>query len=336
MSKVLVIGDLHFSDVYVGHHKDYWGNCMTVASKITETIKDKGITHLFLTGDIVGYKEKNFKHRESLLMVMMILQKWNELTNGNVYSLVGNHDIGGNLTDFGVFESLGLLKTGKHLSKTDDNSIPYCDIEGLRVHMIDYGQENKPLSISTVSGGVNIGLAHADIQVDGKTTWWHRSNNYFELSTMTNWRGLDMIVAGHIHNPSQTMVSDSIDGSNVDLLYVGNPTRPNKSDTWDSCWNIIFMVQGVNITMESVDMKLTPHEELFNATTSDIDMESIDVEAEISRVEELAEILETLSTYKLDSNNDIESQIRRYGGVDSKATDLALEYLEKTKSNQKA
>lgn len=340
MFKALFIGDLHFSDVYVGHHKDYWGNCLNVAEKITRCIVDNNITHLFLAGDIVGYKEKNFRHRESLLTMLMILQRWNNLTNNHVYSLIGNHDIGGSLTDFGIFESMGLIKTSKSLLH-EEGCIPYLDLENLRLHFIDYGQEELPVTISSVPSVSNVALTHADIQVDGKTTWWHRSARYFELSTMENWYGIELILGGHIHNPSEYMVSTSINGKAIDLLYMGNPTRPNKSDTWDNCWNVILETRlrpdssGADISMTTIDMNLVPHEKLFDLTTMDIDLEEVDEQVEISRVEELADVLDSLSAYKLDSCNDIESQIKRFSGVDTEAMNLALKYLEKARLKEK-
>ena len=70
-------------------------------------------------------------------------------------------------------------------------------------------------------------------------------------------------------------------------------------------------------------------EDVFVKTTEDIDTEEID-DTEVTKIEELAEILNKLSEYKFDSDDDIEGQIRRFSGVDTEAMSLALEYYNNT------
>lgn len=320
-NKVLVVGDLHISDSYVGSHQDYWGECVSILGSISSIIQKRGITHLILTGDLVGIREKNFKQRESLMVFMMTLKRWNELTNNNVYSVIGNHDISGRTTDFELFESLGLINTTRTLGKN------YVDIASTRYHLINYGDEGLELSFR--DNGSNIGVTHADIQISGKTTWWYPSAVRFELSTMENWKGLEMIIAGHIHNPSPKMVSTDIDGSNISLFYLGCPTRPRKGDNWDSCWITQFDVDDLDVNCTVLELPL-PHD-VFVKTTEDIEEDFEDTE--VTKIEELAAILNKLSEYKLDSDDDIEGQIKRFSGVDTKAMNLALEYYNAVKNS---
>ena len=323
MYKALIIGDLHISDAYVGYHKDYWAECTEILGKITSIIVDKGVTHLILTGDLVGLREKNFKQRASLMLFMMALKKWNELTDYNVYSLVGNHDMSGRTTDFELFESLGLIKTTRTLGKS------FLDINDTRFHMINFGDENNKIELKIGTDATNIGITHADIQVTGKTTWWYPSNVRFELATMEHWKGIEMIIAGHIHNPSPKMVTTDIDGSNVNLFYVGCPTRPRKNDNWEKCWGTLFEIDGTNVNCSILEIPLPV--DVFVETTEDIDTEELETD-EVTKIEELAAILNTLSEYKLDSDDDIEGQIKRFSGVDTKAMNLALEYYNRAKS----
>lgn len=319
MAKVLVIGDLHITDAYVGTHKDYWAECLDVLGKVTRIVKEKGVTHLILTGDLVGLREKNFRNRDSLMTFMMALKQWNSLTDGNVYSVIGNHDMGGRTTDFDVFESIGLVQTTRTLGVT------HIEVDGARFHLINYGDEYLPVEIG---GRANIAVTHADIQVQGKTTWWHPSRQVFELSSMHNWRGIEMIVGGHIHNPSPYTVSTDIEGSNVDLIYLGCPLRPKRGDDWTLSWGCLFDTDTEVVNCDLVEIMLL--QDVFVQTMSDIDEEV--EELEVTRVEELARILNTLSEYKLDSDDDIEGQIRRFSGVDTKAMNLALEYYDKVRS----
>ena len=320
MSKILFIGDLHITDAYVATHKDYWQECVNFIAMITRELQNKSITHLVLTGDIVGLKEKNFKQRESLMFFMMALKKWNELTNGNVYSVIGNHDIGGKITDFDLFENVGLIKTTRTLGNN------YVDIDNLRIHLINYGDEYKDISIK--EGGDNIAVTHADIQVTGKTTWWYPSSVRFELDSMHHWRGIEMIIGGHIHNPSIKMVSTDIEGKNCDLFYLGCPMRPRKGDKWEIVYGMICDTTDNSTGVDTITYKLP--ENVFVQTTEDIDQEEVE-SMEVTRVEELAAILNTLSKYKLNSDDDIEGQIKRFSGVDTEAMNLALKYYEDVK-----
>lgn len=320
MSKILFIGDLHITDAYVATHNDYWQECVDFITKITSDLQDNSITHLIFTGDIVGLREKNFKQRDSLMFFMMALKKWNELTNGNVYSVIGNHDIGGRTTDFDLFENVGLIKTSRTLGHN------YVDIDNLRVHLINYGDEYKEI---TLGNGDNIAVTHADIQVTGKTTWWYPSAVRFELDSMTNWKGIEMIIAGHIHNPSIKMVSTDIEGKNCDLFYPGCPMRPRKGDNWNVVYGVLCNTSNEKTAVDIVAFKLP--EGVFTQTTDDIDTAEVE-SMEVTRVEELAAILNTLSQYKLNSDDDIEGQIKRFSGIDTEAMNLALEYYDAVKS----
>ena len=328
MDKVLVVGDLHISDVYVGHHKDYWQNCIDCASKITGIIKDEGITHLILTGDLIGLREKNLRHRDSLLLVVLLLQEWNKLTNNHVYSVTGNHDVGGKLTDFGMLASMGVLKTTAHIKDISrpEDEVAYLDVGSCRFHFIDYGMERKSLNIDRRPSHSNVAITHNDIQVSGQTTWWYPSPNAFELSTMTNWKGVEFIVGGHIHNPSPEIAVTSIDGEKVSLLYAGCPTRPKKSDIWDMAYGVVFGVQEKNVDVSLAYINLPKAEQIFVDTFTDVEDETVDSACSI---EELAEILDSLSQYHLDSDGDIESQIKKYSVADKEAGDIALEYYRR-------
>ena len=319
MSKILFIGDLHISDAYVATHEDYWGECEQIICRITDIIRTHKITHLVLTGDLIGLREKNFKQRECLMYFMMALRKWGELTHGNVYSLIGNHDAGGKTTDFELLENTNFIKTTRTLNQN------YLDVENLRIHFINYGEEYNPL---TIGSGSNVAVTHADIQVTGKTTWWYPSQVRFELGTMSHWKGVEMVLAGHIHNPSPRIVTTDIEGKNCDLLYLGCPLRPRKGDNWSSVYGVICETSDTATEVNILEISLP--ENVFTKTTEDIpeDVETL----EVTRVEELAAILNTLSKYKLNTDDDVEGQIRRFSGVDTEAMNLALEYYEAVKS----
>ena len=314
--RVLVIGDLHISDRYNGKHKDYLENCFDVLNMITESIKEKEVTHLIALGDWIGIglNEKNLRKRETLLRVIQVLQEWNKLTNNNVYSLRGNHDIGSKLTDFDMFVELGLLKNVRQL-----------DINIARFHMFDYGEETRRIDVD--ENMYNIGLFHTNLLIEGETTWY-RGGVGTELSTLENLYGVDFAIAGHIHNPSLRIVSTSIRDRDITLFYPGNLTRPKyEPNIWDKGYAVLFKIDDMGTSADMVTYVLKPVEEVF-VTTFDEAEEEMEEMRETFDIEALSQILEELKTFNISGGMDYHSQIKQVAGIDREASDLALKYLE--------
>lgn len=346
--RALIIGDLHISDVYNGQHIDYLKNCVDCIDMITDKIKSKKITHLLLLGDLIGQNEKNLKDRSTLLYMMKVLQQWNDLTKnnyieelnnlytngsigrdkykslmtamgiGNVYSVKGNHDIGRSMTDFELFESIGLIKVQDEL-----------DIGSVRYHFVHYGMEHRVLSVD--ESKYNIALVHNNIMIDGITTWY-RGGKGIEMSTLENMYGVALIVAGHIHDPSLRIVTGNIKDSEVGLFYPGNITRPRyENGLWESAFGVYFNITEDNMNLEQVVFKLKPMEEVFKKTFDDINMDDL-VETPVLNVEELSSILNELQTYSFIGNVDYKSQLVRLAGLDKDASDLAIKYIEEAEN----
>lgn len=316
MNKILVIGDMHISDRFSGRHVNYLENCFDCLNMIEQSIKEKGITHLVCLGDWIGIglAEKNLKERSSLLRLIQVLQRWNNLLNGNVYSLRGNHDIGKNMTDYDFFVSIGLLKHVKQL-----------DIGSCRFHMFDYGEETRQIEVD--ENGYNIGCFHTNLLIEGVTTWY-RGGEGVELSTLTNLRGVDIAIAGHIHNPSLRMVTTSIGDNDINLFYPGCPTRPRfEPNMWDKTYGVIFQTDDVTTTLDLFEYQLKPFDEVFKDIVEEDNILD-DEESVPFDLEALNDILNELQYFNINSGQDYVSQIKRVAGLDKVAADIALKYLE--------
>lgn len=322
MSRVLIVPDLHISDVYNGKHKDYFSNCVSCLEMLTQTIIDKQITHVYCLGDWVGIKEKNLRSRDALFYLISVLQKWNTLTNNNVYSIVGNHDIGSSITDFNFLVSLGYIKV-----------VDTLDIGCLRLHGLGYGNEKRQVELD--DSKYNIALMHNNLQVEGQTNWF-RAGVGIELSSLENLYGITMVIAGHIHNPSVKWVSTSIKDKDISLFYPGNMTRPAKDpNIWNKSYGIIFSVDDNQVNLETVEYNLTPAEELFSQTYDDVAETEDDIYENVINIEELSAVLDELQQYNLCGEGDYKSQIKKLAGIDKEAADLALEYVEKVEEEIK-
>lgn len=321
--KALIVADLHLSDRYSGRHVDYLQNCFDAMEAITEAVEKHKVTHLFFLGDLIGMRDSTFKTRPVLLLIMKWLQRLNTITDGGVYSVRGNHDFGSELTDFEFLVSLGVIKVTSEL-----------DLGAVRYHFVDYGSELRAINLA--ENKYNVALAHANFQVDGVTTWF-RASGGLELSSMENFAGIDMVISGHIHNPSQRMAQTSIGGKDISLYYPGSLTRPKKGDTWDKCFGIIIASDADNVNLSQEDFNLKPHTEIFALTYDDITGEEDDgvLDVPILNVEELSKILSELQTYNIGGASDYRSQIMRVAGLDKEAAELAVSYLEKVEGEKK-
>lgn len=316
INRVLVIGDLHISDRFSGRHINYLENCFDCLDMIEKSMIENEVTHLICLGDWIGQglAEKNLKERKNLLRLIRVLQRWNDLTNNNVYSLKGNHDIGKNMTDYEMFVEMGLLK-----------NVETLDIESCRFHLFNYGEEDRLIKID--DDKYNIGCFHTNLLIEGLTTWYQGGEGR-ELSTLDNLYGISMAIAGHIHNPSLRMVSTSIRDCDINLFYPGCPTRPRlEPNMWDSCYGVLLSIDANNTSIDTITYNLKPLEEVF-LELKDSDSVVEEDDAEILDVEGLNEVLSDLQNFNINSGQDYVSQIKRVAGLDNVAANIALQYLE--------
>ena len=263
--------------------------------------------------------EKNLKERRTLLRLIQVLQKWNKLLNGNVYSLRGNHDIGKNMTDYDFFVTMGLLKY-----------VPQLDIGSCRLHLFNYGEETRPIVVD--NDKYNVGCFHTNLLIEGLTTWY-RGGVGVELSSLKNLYGISMAIAGHIHNPSMRLVSTSINDSDISLFYPGCPTRPRlEPNMWEKCYGVVLTTNEFDTQMDVITFDLKPLEEVFTTLDEDPSIDEENEETVPFDLEALNEILNELEYFNVNSGLDYDSQIRRFAGLDKVAADIALEYLERAES----
>lgn len=318
-----VVGDLHISDKPSKVHNDYLQVCIDHLTDITQVIRDKGVTHLFLLGDLIGRTtERNLESREILMYLMKVLQTWNALTNNNVYSVRGNHDYGTNLTDFEIFTSLGLIQTPSHV-----------DVGSVRFHLVNYGEVRRPLEIK--EDYYNVALTHDELHIAGVTSWFIRSREAVDIETLDNFYGIDLILGGHIHTPSPKKVETQIKDKTISMMYLGNATLPSyERSPWDFTYGIFFITDEDDVTAGQHTFKVPTHDELFRKQIKDVEeLEEegglLDASVAILDVEQLSEILSELTNYNLMGDSDYKTQIARLGGIDKEGVALALEYVEK-------
>ena len=322
--KILVFGDLHLSSTYEGHHKNYFSDCMDVMSRIKKRVEEEKPTAVIFLGDIVGVQERVLRDRPFLTEVIKFFRYLNDLTKNNVYVVKGNHDIA-DYSDFDLLVDIGLIKNPEYLDffgAAEDDLVS-------RIHFVNYGEEDKRLIIPEDSGFTNIVVCHNDIQISGVTTWYMPTKGAKDLSTMKNWKDVNLVIAGHIHNPSKEVQFTAIENNSIGLFYPGCPTRVATSEKYDSCFilNLEFDKDEDSIIYDAVPFELKPYDEVFYPDEDFVNEKSEETLEDIKNAS-LVSIVQEIMDGKIMSG-DLYTQIRKVPGASDRVKDIACEYLKK-------
>lgn len=322
---ILVFGDLHLSSKYEGSHKDYTSNCVDVMERILKIVRaeDKKVT-VILLGDVFGVKERNISPQTRFLTIVIeFFKQLNNITEGDTYSVRGNHDFG-EFPDFYLFEQLGLIKNPDFIDFK-----PNGESHEARFHIVNYGYESRDLELAGegVSNIVsNIVLGHNDYSIEGVTNWYGH-DKIIDLRRQSNFIGVDLLISGHIHDPSPEAYECTINNvSDIVLFYPGCPTRV--AQRYDDCYYVRFEYQDGATDWNCKTYGLDPAESIFHPKDSDIGLIEVDTEDE-ERHQRLEDILEEIRTKRI-FGGDIVSQIDRVPHASENAKSIAREYLKKS------
>lgn len=329
--RVLIFGDLHISSSFSGQHKNYQYECYYNMDKIISIVaKEKASAVIFL-GDLVGVNEKNIRDRQFLMRTQNFFKVLNQATNGNVYSVKGNHDMG-DFTDFDFFEGLGYIKNPKYInyygrkpgSKKDDG------LE-IRFHLVNYGDEHKSLKLASSNDcASDVVLGHCDYYIEGVTNWYSAGSNV-ELSKLDNYQGVALVFSGHIHIPSDEMLFTTLkNGDSIGLFYLGSPARV--TERFDDCWYLAFEYTKSDsedewsTSYDSIFMGLEPADEVFYPKEDFIEDESEEALRE-NESSKLTDIVKEIMDSRI-MTGDLNHQIDIVPGVRKEVKDIAKQYLE--------
>lgn len=325
--KILIIGDLHISDVFEGRHKNYLSNCYEVLADIENKVTELNPSVIVFLGDLVGWNESNIRSRE----VLSHLCKWfmHIGENRKIFCVRGNHDMKG-YPEFQFLSDLRLFET----ASTCDGYFDYYGYEGqevpeIRFHLVDYKQEHRELNIA--SGGTsNVVLAHNNFTIQGYTNWYQEHDG-IELAMQQNFTDVDIVISGHIHNPSPDFyATQMVGGGECMLFYVGCPTRPIKDkNCYDKCWYLVFdySESAKSTSFDALDFNLKPLVEEFYDDDTFIEEKSEDEIANEIRTQALKDVLEDILKYRMCDGNLLEA-IDKIPNATNEAKDLAKSYLQ--------
>ncbi len=338
---VSVVGDLHLSDIYRGSHLNYLSNCFYVIAKLVSMTREQKPACLILSGDVVGMYDRLIKRREVLCHVINAFKELNSICP--VFAVRGNHD-SGDFPEFSFLEGIGLIKT----ASSTDGVIDFFPDESFEVpearfHLVDFGHEHDALDI--IEGTTNIVVAHNSFTISGQTTWYDNSGG-IELNSLTNWVGVDMVISGHIHNPSPMEIATSMaNGEMCVLFYPGCPTRPTKDlAKYDFTHYVTF---SYNATEGYTDwtahpIPLLPKDEVFSkealeSAKTDRELDALDFDEmtqeqqDLVLDEERRESLKRIISDVVASNvttSDPLLLISKYPNISERVRDICTKYYQ--------
>lgn len=319
-----IFGDTHYSAIFQGAHVDYQEENLDSMSKMIEIVKKEGFSAVVLLGDLIGVSERNIRDLRFLMEVTVWLQTLNKLTNGNVFVVRGNHDIG-DFPQFEYFKGIGLIKTPTEVDHYID------DVLMVRYHFVGYGEEKRPLRYEGVEDGVHqIVFGHNDYSISGVTNWYY-SKNGVEMSTLGNFKHVSWVISGHIHQPSPDIYSQTIGDREVFLFYPGAVSRVSSSEQYNDCFYFMLFYnddeQGFDYEIKNFGLK--PANEVF--LQEKLDEEKAELLAdELEKRESnkrLTEILNEAMGYRIVTGNMIQ-QIDNFPQASDEVKTIAKRYLQ--------
>lgn len=329
--KIVVFGDLHVSSIFSGQHKHYLTECYENMDRMTDIVQKEKASAVIFLGDLVGVNEKAIRDRQVLMRFMMFLSMLNKVTDGNVYSVKGNHDCG-DFTDFDLLCGLGLIKNPEYINYYGRRPGSRKD-DGLEVrfHLVNYGDENRKLKLTDPAvGASDIVLGHNEYTIAGVTNWYSKGQG-IELSSLGNFCGVSMVVSGHIHQPSEEILYTTMkDGNPIGLFYTGAPSRV--IERFDDCWYFTFWYDesdGVWSTLYNAELfGLQPASEVFYDSSEFVGEDEDDERSQrLEQSNKLTDIVKEIMESRLTSG-DLNRQIDIVPGVSPEVKAIAKKYLE--------
>lgn len=321
---ILIFGDLHLSSSYEGQHISYISDCYTNMELIRKTCDANKPSAVVFLGDLIGVNERSIRDRQFFMRVLQFFEYLNSLCKGNVFSVKGNHDMG-DFTDFDFLLGMGLIKNPRYIDYYSDDG----ENHEVRLHLVNYGHERDALSLVDMNEGVsNVVLGHSDYYIDGVTNWYSARNGV-ELCMLDNFCGVELVISGHIHIPSEQILYTTMkDGSSIGLFYTGSPSRT--AERFDDCWYVSLKCtkeDGMWYTnCDPVLMGIPKAEEVFYPK-EDFELSEEEKDETAVQSEKLTELVKEIIESRLLSG-DIINQIMANSAADEKTKKLAIKYYE--------
>lgn len=313
--RVGIYGDLHLYSENYGSHRDYASESIDLMQNITKLVQDNGVTHLIGLGDFSFGNFKRLRYRKAIEEELI---KQHELTNGNRWEMMGNHDkLAKDLSERDYYIEKGLLRPSENIT-----------LGKWHITMVDYDKASEvDVNFSDNEEDINVILAHDYYKFVG--TALPNYGEAHELDYMDKWFGADFLICGHIHK-CMKFTGSIMNGEfskKCCVHYPGCAMRPAYTkDHMDDKVDFVLLTQYTDGTTEYnfIEIKLPPIEESFN-------LEKI-ARKEQKQAEKPESIDITQMVYSLDKHERVvgspEEIIKAMEGVPEAYKNMALKLLK--------
>lgn len=308
-NKSLTFGDRHIENVYRGQHVNYQENCYWCMDKTMEKVWQEAPDLYNETGDFIGVRTGVSWLSGDRIMLSRTMKFLDSIKGHKVINR-GNHDLHGSeerndylfLSSLGYFDSPAqLAEDGKTVGRVMLESPDLIDPdtnEPLRVvfHYVPYGKEFEQLDI--VEGATNIAVTHNDFRVGLKN--FTNNPDAIDLVTHKPFYGLDLILNGHIHQPSELAQFNTEGGTSCAFMNLGCMARPKRSEDYEFVWCALVQMrknphtQQPEVHFEAQEFPLRPVSEVFLPDTEGSVAEQVKSD---SKQLELSEALKDLQDF---------------------------------------
>lgn len=217
IARIGFYGDPHWGCGDYGAHRAYGQESLEYIHKLSDIVRDKGITHLICTGDMTYGKFKDLKYRAT---IEQELEQIYLDINGNHYMCKGNHDSATNgMTEYEFYVAKGLIKEARNLT-----------IGNLHITMLNYMKSGKYtedlFNKGDEDGAFNLVVAHDYFKFSD--TKLPNFGDCIELDNHRGFFGVDLLLCGHIHHriSFKGVVVNEGSGSELLVRYLGCMMRP--------------------------------------------------------------------------------------------------------------
>ena len=321
IAKFGITGDPHLDSKDYGGHTAYSEESLEYFKNITKIIEEQGITHYIDTGDFANRRFTNFEYS---LAIEKELDKQNRLTDGNRYSIKGNHDEAtSGMTQYEYFIERGLLKPARNF--VFDNTT---------ITMLPY-RKTKPYTkdeMVIINDGLhkNIVIAHQYFKFEN--TKLPKFGEAIILDNYEQFYGTDYLVCGHIHHilGFEGFIGNELGQThNCIVHYLGCMMRPAyREDHMDDKGQmaIISIYDDKPCTYDILEIPLWSLEKSFNLEK--IVEKKEKEQAKKERID-ISDVVAELSSYDSSNIGSPEDIITSKENIDEKYKQAALAYLRK-------
>jgi hypothetical protein len=314
IARILVGGDPHLSSRARGAHTDYPGNSLNRQRELTEIAEENDATHILRLGDFSYYRFSTLEFREA---VDKELEKQNEVVNGNVFDLEGNHDTStSGMTEYQYYIKKGLIK------KPENMVIGNCNLS-----FIHSGGYREPKVAPTQDGMYNFVFAHDFYKFKDTPL-----QDYGEAILLDNYDplfGTNYLIVGHIHHhlAFEGYVEYGGNASKLIVHYLGCAARPDYKENFVDTQGhlaLITIYDDAEPKYELIHYALPSIESTFNLVEK---AKSVQKQMEKSSRVDISAEVKRLNEHKMNFGNP-EDIIMSRGEIPEKYRSKAVELLK--------